>query len=177
DRLRSQFPSRKEKVKGDSMVPRSIPSTIGAAKPRTTVFTLSKHFEQISREFEKERRAKQREQRQSRIIVASQPIVEVFANAQEAAEDESDDEAVTTESTPVPAKDGADPLASLGESMETLQKPGDEVVKAESPKEDREAADQAKGAEIMPASGEVEGEASATGEKTEAASITNTIET
>lgn len=100
ERLKAGFPSSSKKREEKSTISnsRAGPATALSMKQpmrMSKVSTLTKHFEQISREFEKERRAKQREARQSRVfpIVASKPIVEVFQNAQEAAADDSDEEA------------------------------------------------------------------------------------
>lgn len=68
-----------------SMIPRSVPSDKG------TVSSLAKHFEQLSREFEKERQ-RERRQRTARgrptrafPLASSKPIVEVYRDAHEAA--------------------------------------------------------------------------------------------
>lgn len=76
-------------VSGQSFIPRSVSSK----RNRTRVSSLAKHFEQLSREFEKER---QRERRQraakgthSRAypMASSKPIVEVYRNVTEAVEE------------------------------------------------------------------------------------------
>lgn len=71
---------------GHSLIPRSVPGK----QPNRRVSTLAKHFEQLSREFEKER-FKDRQQRvakgrQSRAypMASSKPIVEVYKNVQDA---------------------------------------------------------------------------------------------
>ncbi|KAF1817375.1 hypothetical protein P152DRAFT_427141 [Eremomyces bilateralis CBS 781.70] len=67
-----------------SMIPRSVPSEKG------NVSSLAKHFEQLSREFEKERQRERRQQtargRPTRAfpLASSKPIVEVYRNAHEA---------------------------------------------------------------------------------------------
>ncbi|KAB8336681.1 hypothetical protein FH972_020992 [Carpinus fangiana] len=78
---------RTGKTAMQSMIPRSIPSK----RNDTKVSALAKHFEQMSREFEKER-LKERKQRAARNIQARvypmasyRPIVEVFRDATEAA--------------------------------------------------------------------------------------------
>ncbi|KAJ5337736.1 Zinc finger FYVE/PHD-type [Penicillium brevicompactum] len=74
---------------GHSLIPRSAPSKKGVSR----VSNLARHFEQMSREFEKER---QRERRQraakgthSRAfpLASSKPIVEVYRNVREAVEE------------------------------------------------------------------------------------------
>ncbi|PWY91220.1 hypothetical protein BO70DRAFT_329602 [Aspergillus heteromorphus CBS 117.55] len=73
---------------GPSFIPRSIPS-----KKTTRVSYLAKHFEQLSREFEKERQ-RERARRAAKgthsraiPIASSKPIVEVYKNVREAVEE------------------------------------------------------------------------------------------
>ncbi|KAB8206173.1 hypothetical protein BDV34DRAFT_194490 [Aspergillus parasiticus] len=74
---------------GPSLIPRSIPTKKG--HPR--VSSLAKHFEQLSREFEKERqreraqRAAKRSQSRAFPLASSKPIVEVYKNVREAVEE------------------------------------------------------------------------------------------
>lgn len=83
-------------VSTHSMIPRSIVR----GKKDSHVSTLAKHFEQLSREFEKERIKERRQRfsrsRQSRVypMAAAKPIVEVYRNVREAVEekDPSDEE-------------------------------------------------------------------------------------
>ncbi|CAG8140254.1 unnamed protein product [Penicillium salamii] len=95
---------------GHSLIPRSAPSKKGISR----VSNLARHFEQMSREFEKER---QRERRQraakgthSRAfpLASSKPIVEVYRNVREAVE-EREPPADSDESLPpaplIPADD------------------------------------------------------------------------
>lgn len=71
-----------------SLIPRSIPSKDDANSTR--VSALARHFEQMSREFEKERLKERRQRalrsRQARAnpLASSQPVVEVYRNATEA---------------------------------------------------------------------------------------------
>ncbi|KAL4871404.1 hypothetical protein BDV12DRAFT_28362 [Aspergillus spectabilis] len=72
---------------GQSLIPRSIPTK------KNRVSSLAKHFEQLSREFEKERQ-RERDQRAAKGIHArayplasSKPIVEVYKNVREAVEE------------------------------------------------------------------------------------------
>ncbi|KAJ5912915.1 hypothetical protein N7504_001798 [Penicillium tannophilum] len=74
---------------GHSLIPRSTPK----GRSNTRVSSLARHFEQLSREFEKERQ-KERRQRaaqstQSRAfpLASSKPIVEVYRNVREAVEE------------------------------------------------------------------------------------------
>ncbi|KAF2148717.1 hypothetical protein K461DRAFT_282187 [Myriangium duriaei CBS 260.36] len=88
--------SRPVNMRAASMIPRSVP-----AKPlhdtATRVSALAKHFEQLSREFEKERLRERRmraaRMRQSRAshLPSSQPVVEVFRDASEAVSSKPDE--------------------------------------------------------------------------------------
>jgi 1-phosphatidylinositol-3-phosphate 5-kinase len=74
--------------KGQSFIPRSIPG-----KKNSRVSNLAKHFEQLSREFEKERIRERRLQaarsRQSRVypLASSKPTVEVYKNVDDAVQE------------------------------------------------------------------------------------------
>ncbi|KAL3475172.1 hypothetical protein BJX99DRAFT_162672 [Aspergillus californicus] len=72
---------------GPSLIPRSVPNK------KNRVSSLAKHFEQLSREFEKERQ-RERDQRAAKgihsrayPIASSKPIVEVYKNVREAVEE------------------------------------------------------------------------------------------
>ncbi|KAF7117900.1 hypothetical protein CNMCM5793_007231 [Aspergillus hiratsukae] len=74
---------------GPSLIPRSVPSR----KHNTRVSNLAKHFEQLSREFEKERQ-RERQQRAAKgthsrayPLASSKPIVEVYKNVRDAVEE------------------------------------------------------------------------------------------
>ena len=89
-------------VTGHSMIPRSIVSR----KKETKVSNLAKHFEQLSREFEKERIKERRQRaaksRQARAypMAASKPIVQVYRNVHEAVEErEPSDEDLLSDPT------------------------------------------------------------------------------
>lgn len=77
-----------------SMIPRSVPRKKMDAK----VSTLAKHFEQLSREFEKERQRERRQRaersRQARAypLASARPIVEVYRNVHEAVQEHEPDE-------------------------------------------------------------------------------------
>ena len=84
----SRLASKVGKV-APSLIPRSIPSKTDDAHS-TRVSALAKHFEQMSREFEKERLKERRQRalrsRQARAnpLASSQPVVEVYRNATDA---------------------------------------------------------------------------------------------
>ncbi|OGE58500.1 hypothetical protein PENARI_c001G09213 [Penicillium arizonense] len=74
---------------GHSLIPRSTPGKRGSSQ----VSNLARHFEQLSREFEKERQ-RERRQRAARgtysrafPLASSKPIVEVYRNVREAVEE------------------------------------------------------------------------------------------
>ncbi|KAF4631249.1 hypothetical protein G7Y89_g6882 [Cudoniella acicularis] len=76
--------------KGHSLIPRSVH---GKRKESNKVSTLAKHFEQLSREFERERQ-RDRKQRAAKVTQArafpkasSKPIVEVYKDVNEAVEE------------------------------------------------------------------------------------------
>ncbi|PNS21803.1 1-phosphatidylinositol 3-phosphate 5-kinase fab1 [Sphaceloma murrayae] len=79
-----------------SMIPRSIPVK-PASDNATRVSALAKHFEQLSREFEKERlrerkmRAARMRQTRANHLPSSQPVVEVFRDASEAVSSKPDE--------------------------------------------------------------------------------------
>lgn len=86
-------------VSSHSMIPRSIVNR----RAQSHVSNLAKHFEQLSREFEKERLRERRQRaatnRQSRAypMAASRPIIEIYRNVHEAVEErEPSDEDVTS---------------------------------------------------------------------------------
>ncbi|KAI9703453.1 MAG: 1-phosphatidylinositol-3-phosphate 5-kinase [Bogoriella megaspora] len=77
------------KILTQSLIPRSI----HGRKLESKVSTLAKHFDQLSREFEKERLRERKQRtarnRQSRLypIASSKPVVEVYKDANEALQD------------------------------------------------------------------------------------------
>ena len=101
-----------------SMIPRSVASR----KKDSQVSTLAKHFEQLSREFEKERirerrlRASKSKQARAYPLASSKPIVEIYRNVREAVEERepSDEEVSPTE----PSQSG------IAESSSTLDMSG-----------------------------------------------------
>ncbi|KIX07103.1 uncharacterized protein Z518_05080 [Rhinocladiella mackenziei CBS 650.93] len=78
-------------AKGHSLIPRAI-----ANRKESRVSSLAKHFEQLSREFERERirerKLRAARNRQSRIypLAVSNPIVEVYQNVDEAVDEKGD---------------------------------------------------------------------------------------
>ncbi|KAL3466461.1 hypothetical protein BJX64DRAFT_250113 [Aspergillus heterothallicus] len=94
---------------GPSLIPRSIPTK------KNRVSSLAKHFEQLSREFEKERQ-RERQQRAAKGIhsrayplASSKPIVEVYKNVREAVEErEPSGDADDLSSGPRPRKGSSD---------------------------------------------------------------------
>ncbi|CAG8012404.1 unnamed protein product [Penicillium olsonii] len=74
---------------GHSLIPRSAPSKKGMSR----VSNLARHFEQMSREFEKERQRERRQRAAKGIhsrafpLASSKPIVEVYRNVREAVEE------------------------------------------------------------------------------------------
>ena len=95
-------------IPGHSMIPRSIVNR----RKDSNVSNLAKHFEQLSREFEKERirerrqRAARTRQARAHPMMASRPIVEVYRNVREAVEErEPSDEDLLS---PEPSQDDQD---------------------------------------------------------------------
>ena len=89
---------------GHSLIPRSVH---GKQRKESKVSTLAKHFEQLSREFEKER-LRDRKQRAAKVTQArafpkasSKPIVEVYKDVNEAVEERgpTDEELVAVQPT------------------------------------------------------------------------------
>ncbi|KAG9234929.1 putative 1-phosphatidylinositol-3-phosphate 5-kinase fab1, partial [Amylocarpus encephaloides] len=90
--------------KGHSLIPRSVQAK---RKSDSKVSTLAKHFEQLSREFERERQ-RDRKQRAAKVSqsrafpkASSKPIVEVYKDANEAVEQQgpSDENSIALQST------------------------------------------------------------------------------
>jgi 1-phosphatidylinositol-3-phosphate 5-kinase len=90
-RLSERLGLTKLKSKGQSFIPRAISS-----KKDSRVSNLAKHFEQLSREFERERvrerKLRAARNRQSRIypLAAPKPIVEVYKDVDEAVDEPHD---------------------------------------------------------------------------------------
>ncbi|KAK3702922.1 Mitochondrial distribution and morphology protein 12 [Vermiconidia calcicola] len=97
-----------------SLIPRSIPSKSDEAH-HTKVSALAKHFEQMSREFEKERLKERRQRalrsRQARAnpLASSRPVVEVYRNATDAVGERTVDQAKAEHGVQEPKSDQAPP--------------------------------------------------------------------
>ena len=103
-------------ISAHSMIPRSIASR----RKNSRVSHLAKHFEQLSREFEKERlkerrqRAAQNRQSHAHPMRASRPIVQIYRNVHEAVEekDPSDEDLLSSDpSNTEPEKDNSTSIA------------------------------------------------------------------
>lgn len=79
----------------ETQIPRSVPAA-QKRKDANKVTSLAKHFEQLSREFEKERARQKHLSAAKRTralpVATSRPIVEVYRNVREAVEEVSDEE-------------------------------------------------------------------------------------
>ncbi|KAI5821290.1 hypothetical protein BZA77DRAFT_238883 [Pyronema omphalodes] len=83
-----------------TQIPRSVPvMQLGPKRPireSPKVSSLAKHFEQLSKEFERERAKERKELAAKRVralpVATSRPIVEIYRNAREAVEEGSDEE-------------------------------------------------------------------------------------
>jgi 1-phosphatidylinositol-3-phosphate 5-kinase len=134
DRLRSSG-RQSQGLQGlpPSMIPRSVPG-------KRHVFSLARHYEQLQKEFEKQR-MRERQLRESRgayPLASSKPIVEVYRNAQEAVKAESQEAvddmteghqdtartSIETASTSVTASGSQDPPAEVAQTADQ-QKDGD----------------------------------------------------
>ncbi|KAF2651518.1 hypothetical protein K491DRAFT_781817 [Lophiostoma macrostomum CBS 122681] len=125
-----------KQLKSSSMIPRSVP--VRRQKEPTKVSTLAKHFEQLQREFEKERKMQrahqQRQNRQSRAypVASSKPIVEVYKNVHEAVQEHSPSDEDAQVSPPRISTDNS----TLGDSTLT-ETTADATTSTPSPVEER----------------------------------------
>jgi len=134
-------PLKNHRKGGHSLIPRSIQSK----RKESKVSTLAKHFEQLSREFEKER-MRDRKQRAAKVTqsrafpkASSKPIVEVYKDVDEAVEEPgpSDDDLHSIKlsqqnpETTNTAEDITSLLTSTANGKDTSCLPGDHVPKAE----------------------------------------------
>ena len=120
-------------TRGHSMIPRAI-----TGKKNSRVSSLAKHFEQLSREFEKERIRERKQQaarhRQSRVypLTAYKPTVEVYKNVHEAVQEQETSDAISIDEQPDQQPDlnasstadetiSLDPLTSSGETQNAAQ--------------------------------------------------------
>ncbi|MCJ1287946.1 1-phosphatidylinositol-3-phosphate 5-kinase [Xylographa opegraphella] len=109
------------KTSGHSMIPRSIANR----RKESRVSTLAKHFEQLSREFERERlrerrqRAAKNKQARAFPMAASKPIVEVYRNVHDAvAEREpSDSDSLNFDDSPEQSNSQQTNMSTTAEAM------------------------------------------------------------
>lgn len=138
-----------------SMIPRSITSRRNDSK----VSNLAKHFEQLSREFEKERIRERRQRaaksRQARAypMAASKPIVQVYRNVHEAVEEREPSDEDLLSSDPSHLEEGKSP-STIDHMVENThdQTPGEgfhaEEVTAENTETDDKTLDSHAGSDV-----------------------------
>lgn len=124
-----------------------IPRLVPVKRDDSHVSTLARHFEQLSREFEKERLRERRQRaaknRRSRVypMSSSKAIVEVYQNVHEAVDEkEPSDDDVSAQATQQPDSlegiyAGGDPSGTTTPSL-PLQTPVEETLKPEEQTED-----------------------------------------
>lgn len=122
-----------KQVKAGSRIPRSIPY-----KNDSRVSKIAQHFEQLQREFQKERMRERRNDRNRQVraypLASSKPIVEVYKNVHDAVQDhdESDEDMNAAESLPRASMDNS----TLGDSTFT-DATGGTTTASQSPVEER----------------------------------------
>ena len=129
-------------VTAHSMIPRSIANRRKDSK----VSNLAKHFEQLSREFEKERirerRLRAAKSRQARAypMAASKPIVQIYRNVHEAVEERepSDEDLLSPDPSHVDREEPSETINHMAESTDS-QTPGDGFHAEETTAENSEA--------------------------------------
>ena len=138
-----------------SMIPRSIASRRNDSK----VSNLAKHFEQLSREFEKERIRERRQRaaksRQARAypMAASKPIVQVYRNVHEAVEERepSDEDLLSSDPSHLEQENSPSTINHMVESTAD-QTPGEgfhaEEVTAENTETDEKTLDSRAGSDV-----------------------------
>lgn len=125
-----------KQVKAGSRIPRSIPY-----KNDSRVSKIAQHFEQLQREFQKERMRERRNDRNRQVraypLASSKPIVEVYKNVHDAVQEhnESDDE-TNADSLPRASMDNS----TLGDSTFT-DATGGTTTASQSPVEERHPRD------------------------------------
>ena len=127
-----------------SMIPRSI----AHRRKDSKVSNLAKHFEQLSREFEKERIRERRQRaaksRQARAypMAASKPIVQVYRNVHEAVEERepSDEDLLSSDHSHVDQEGPVSTINHMAESTSS-QTPGDGFHAEETTAENTEVED------------------------------------
>lgn len=103
---------------GHSLIPRSAPGKKGSSR----VSNLAKHFEQLSREFEKERQRERRQRAAKGIhsrafpLASSKPIVEVYQNVREAVE-EREPQVDSDENLPLATQTPMDDMSHKGDEI------------------------------------------------------------
>ena len=115
-------------IASQSMIPRSI----GSRRADSKVSSLAKHFEQLSREFEKERLRERRQKaakiRRSRAypMAVSKPIVEIYRNVHEAVEERepSDEDLMSSDPSQAEHEGYSTTAAHMAHNMES-QTPGE----------------------------------------------------
>ena len=130
-------------ITAQSMIPRSITSRRKDSK----VSNLAKHFEQLSKEFEKERIRERRQRaaksRQARAypMVASKPIVQIYRNVHEAVEEKDpSDEYLLSSNSGIEHQDSIDTINHMVETTPS-QTPGDDGFHAEETADNTETDD------------------------------------
>ena len=115
-------------IASQSMIPRSI----GNRRADSKVSSLAKHFEQLSREFEKER-LRERRQKASKIrrsraypMAASKPIVEIYRDVHEAVEERepSDEDLMSSDPSQAELEGSSATAAHMAHNMQS-QTPGE----------------------------------------------------
>lgn len=123
-------------TKSQSLIPRAIPN-----RKESRVSNLAKHFEQLSREFERERIRERKQRaarnRQSRIypLAVSKPIVEVYRDVDEAVDERGDsDDVFGVDELPDEAEktaDTAEGMANVNVSREETSSRRESEVRAD----------------------------------------------
>ena len=145
-------------VKGQSFIPRSVPG-----KKSSRVSNLAKHFEQLSREFEKERMRERKlraaRSRQSRVypLASSKPIVEVYKSVDDAVQErDTSDESFMTYDQQVEDTGDTDKTLSRMADTNPAEITGDSFHTEETPAETTET--EADGHDTSRAQSDAEGE-------------------
>jgi 1-phosphatidylinositol-3-phosphate 5-kinase len=127
DRFRlGSLQSKPKEKHPPSHIPRSMPSlTVNLKRPNrdsSKVSSLAKHFELLSREFEKER-AREKRQRAARPralpVATSRPIVEVYKNVRDAVEEASDEEQSDSQHPRPPSRETTN-MTTSSETFKTI---------------------------------------------------------
>ncbi|KAH0536983.1 hypothetical protein FGG08_006185 [Glutinoglossum americanum] len=164
DRLGLTALKHAKKAAGHSLIPRSV----GGKRKESKVSTLAKHFEQLSREFEKERLREKRHRaattKQSRAYpkASSKPIVQVYQNAHEAVEEKEPSDEDLNAGAPIESSNEATSMvdSSITESTAattTSQSPIDAPHIEETPAEGTENDDVAASTSQAPSDAEGDG--------------------